>query len=97
MMAKEDVKRTLKKDGNIMRADGLDEAIIGVATRPNMDAVLAYDVDKIISILMKKDGMSYEEANEWYGYNIASAWVGDTTPVFIEKDEDFIQEIKNNA
>ena len=80
-----------------MRADGLDEAIIGVATRPNMEDVLAYDVDKIIKILMKRDGMSYEDAYEFYGYNIANAWVGETTPVFIDKNEYFIQEIKDNA
>ena len=97
MMAKEDIQRTLKTHGNIMRADGLDDAIIGVATRPNMEDVLAYDVDKIIEILMKRDGMSYEEAYEFYGYNIASAWVGETTPVFIDKNEYFIQEIKDNA
>ena len=97
MMAKEDIQRTLKTHGNIMRADGLDDAIIGVATRPNMEDVLAYDVDKIIEILMKRDGMSYEEAFEFYGYNIASAWVGETTPVFIDKNEYFIQEIKDNA
>ena len=97
MMAKEDIQRTLKTHGKIMRADGLDDAIIGVATRPNMEDVLAYDVDKIIEILMKRDGMSYEEAYEFYGYNIASAWVGETTPVFIDKNEYFIQEIKDNA
>jgi len=97
MMVKEDIQRTLKTHGNIMRADGLDEAIIGVATRPNMEDVLAYDVDKIIDILVKRDGMTEEEAYDFYGYNIASAWVGDTTPVFIERNEYFIEEIKNNA
>ena len=97
MTAQAKIKRTLKTHGNIMKADGLDAAIIGVATRPNMEDVLAYDVDKIIDILMKKDGMTYEEAYDFYGYNIASAWVGDTTPVFIDKNEYFIQEIKDNA
>ena len=97
MMAKEDIQRTLKTHGNIMKADGLDDAIIGVATRPNMEDVLAYDVDKIIDILIERDGMTEEEAYDFYGYNIASAWVGDTTPVYIDKNEYFKQEIKDNA
>jgi len=61
--------------------DGLDEAIIGTAERIGL-SVVAYDVEKIIEILMR-DGMDYEEAVEYYEVNINGAWVGEMTPVHI--------------
>lgn len=46
--------------------DGLDDAIIGVSTSNN----IIYGFDKIIQILMDRDGMTYEEAVEYFDYNI---------------------------
>jgi hypothetical protein len=36
---------------------------------------------------MKRDGMTEEEAYEFYEFNIACAWVGDKTPIFVEATE----------
>lgn len=66
--------------------DGLDDAIIGTAERINL-SVVAYDIDKIIDILMK-DGMDYEEAIEYYDVNINGAWIGELTPVHIRLTND---------
>ena len=63
--------------------DGFDEAIIGMAERINLGPVVAYSVDKIIGTLMSRDEMSYEDAYEYYNFNIVGAWMGDNTPVFI--------------
>lgn len=63
--------------------DGFDEAIIGIAERINLGPVVAYSVEKIINILMTRDGMTYEEAIEFYDYNIIGSWVGEYTPIFI--------------
>ena len=63
--------------------DGFDEAIIGVAERINLGPVAAYSVEKIIQILMERDGMTYEDAYEFFSYNIIGSWMGDYTPVFI--------------
>jgi hypothetical protein len=63
--------------------DGFDDAIIGVAERINLGPVVAYSVDKIINIMMERDGMTYEEALEFYDYNIVGSWMGEYTPVFI--------------
>jgi hypothetical protein len=65
--------------------DGFDEAIIGMAERINLGPVVAYDVDKMLEIMVKRDGMSYEEAMEYFDYNILGAWMGENTPVFITK------------
>jgi hypothetical protein len=41
--------------------DGFDEAIIGMAERINLSHVVAYDVDKMLEIMIERDGMTYEE------------------------------------
>jgi hypothetical protein len=46
----------------MLTADGLDAAILGVGERCGQPDIVAYDVAKIIEILMDRDGMSYEEA-----------------------------------
>lgn len=68
--------------------DGFDEAIIGVAERINLGPVAAYSVEKILDILVERDGMSYEEALEFFQFNIIGAWMGDYTPVFIYTNEE---------
>lgn len=68
--------------------DGFDEAIIGVAERINLGPVAAYSVEKILDILVERDGMTYEEALEYFQYNIIGAWMGEYTPVFIYTNEE---------
>jgi hypothetical protein len=68
--------------------DGFDEAIIGIAERINLGPIVAYSVDKIINIMVERDGMTYEEAMEYYDYNIIGSWMGDNTPIFITTNLD---------
>jgi hypothetical protein len=74
--------------------DGFDEAIIGMAERINLGPVVAYDVDKIIEILAKDMDSELDEdtktsmAYEYFEFNILGAWVGDNTPIFINKIEE---------
>lgn len=63
--------------------DGFDDAIIGMAERINLGPVVAYSVEKIIEILMQRDEMEYEDARDYFSYNILGAWVGENTPIFI--------------
>ena len=58
-----------------------DEAIIGVAERIGMEAVVAYDTDKIIEILSRD--MTEEEAIEYFDFNIIGAYVGERTPIYV--------------
>jgi hypothetical protein len=74
-------------DDDLLYADGLLYAMVGIATRADGLRVVAYNVDRIIEVLMKRDGMSEEEAHEFYEFNIACAWMGDKTPIFIEAAE----------
>jgi hypothetical protein len=66
---------------DLLKADGFDEAIIGVVQRIGLQAI-CYDLNKVIAILMRD--MTEEEAWEYYQFNIAGAWVGESTPVFLE-------------
>ena len=69
---------------DLLKADGLDDAIIGVVQRMGIQAI-CYDEDKVLAILMERDGMTLEEAIEYFDFNIAGAWVGDSTPFFLIK------------
>lgn len=73
-------------------ADGFDEAIIGMARQFNQTLVV-YDEDKCLSILMERDGMTEEEAEEFFEFNVVGAYVGEGTPVFVRvgsKPEDVL-------
>lgn len=67
---------------NLLKADGFDDAIIGVVERIGVQAI-CYDQEKVIEILMKD--MTYEEDVEYFEFNIAGAWVGESTPFFLQK------------
>ena len=67
--------------------DGFDDAIAGVIESFGSVYKVCYDKNKVLDILMK-DGMTYEEAVEWYEYNIIGAFVGEQTPVFLESVND---------
>ena len=60
-----------------------DRAIVGIASRINM-LVVAYDRALCIECLMG-DGMDEGEAEEFFEFNTAGAWVGPGTPVFITR------------
>lgn len=61
-------------------ADGFDEALIGYVEQCTRPPVALYDFHKVIEILM--EDMTYEEAMEYYDYNILGAYVGENTPAF---------------
>lgn len=63
-------------------ADGFDEAIIGMARQFNQTLVV-YDEDKCLAILMERDGMTEEEAIEFFEFNVVGAYVGGGTPVYV--------------
>jgi hypothetical protein len=64
-------------------ADGFDEAILGVAERCSRPALVVYDTARCIEILMARDGMTADEAWEYFEFNTIGAWVGEMTPLFL--------------
>ena len=67
----------------ILLADGFDEAFIGVAEVFGRPPIATYDRDKCLDILMGRDGMSEDDAIDFFNYNVTGAWVGETTPAFV--------------
>ncbi len=62
-----------------LKADGFDEAIIGV---DETSCRLIYSIKKCIEILMQD--MSEEDALEHFSYNVSGAWVGEKTPIWCD-------------
>jgi hypothetical protein len=71
----------LYPDEEFLKADGFDDAIIGV--EPDT-MVLVYDRNKMIDILVKTQDMTFEDSVEYLEYNTWSAYVGEKTPIYIE-------------
>jgi hypothetical protein len=65
-------------DDNFLKADGLDDAVIGLDEQSGR---LVYSVSKCIAIL-QKDGMTEEDALEHFSFNISGAYVGEQTPIW---------------
>tara|TARA_R100001463_G_scaffold14114_5_gene37367 strand:- start:2566 stop:2823 length:258 start_codon:yes stop_codon:yes gene_type:complete len=61
-----------------LKADGFDDAIIGIDSKQRM----VYSIEKILQIL-QDDDMSQEDALEHFYYNIDGSYVGDYTPIYI--------------
>ena len=76
----------------MLKWDGFDSAIIGVGERNNTDSMIVYDYDKMINILVTRDSMTHEEAEEYLDFNVIGAWIGDTTPIIVTKKS--IKEIE---
>lgn len=68
-------------------ADGFEDAIIGMAERCSQPMLVVYDADKCIDILVERDGLSYEEAEEYFSFNVTGAWMGEGTPLFLWRQE----------
>ena len=63
---------------NFYVAEGLNKAIIGVDERGER---LVYSVRLVLEVLMVS-GMSYDEALEYYEFNIGGAYWGEQTPIW---------------
>ena len=63
-------------------ADGLDDALAGYDTKGRA----IYFVDAIIGTLVERDGMTAEEAQEFFDFNIEGAYVGEYTPIYMYEE-----------
>lgn len=66
-------------------ADGFEDAYIGLARRCGQPTLVTYDYDKCIEILVLRDGMTYEEAVEYFEFNVVGAWMGANTPIYLQR------------
>ena len=74
-------------------ADGYEDAIIGIGGQHGSNTVVIYDKDKCIEILadqfVQEDNCEdpYLEAIDYFDYNTLCAYVGENTPIFMQRVE----------
>ena len=80
-ISKEDWEDLMEEFEGALMATGFEEALIGFGYQFNKPLAV-YDRNKCLNILMST-GMDYEEAVEYFEFNVVGSYVGETTPVFI--------------
>lgn len=61
----------------------LDDCVAGVVSQCGRRDVLCYDVQKILNVLMERDGMTLDDAREYFDFNIIGSYLGEFSPCFI--------------
>ena len=68
---------------DVLVADGHDDAILGLVELRDSVVVVAYSTTKIIEGLIAS-GMEEEDAWEYFEFNIRGAYMGPTTPIYVD-------------
>lgn len=77
---KEHISDLVQENGEwTMFADGFDEAILGVDAS---NSRVIYSVAKCYQVLIERDGMSQDEAEEFFAFNVLGSYMGEKTPIW---------------
>jgi len=88
MITREILNEYLNEIGEpVLLMDGFDEAFIGTSQRINEPMLAVYSYDKMVDLLMDRDGMEVDEAMEYIEYNCVGAWIGEQTPIIVRSLE----------
>ena len=78
------VSNVYGEDQNILLLDGFDKALIGFGASFHNPICAVYSYEECINILID-DGMTGEEAEEFFEFNVRGAYIGPTTPIFVSQ------------
>ena len=86
MNRKEIEEMYVDDEPDILFADGFDSAIMGVVQDPWQDNTtrVLYSIERILKTLMDRDEMTYEDASEYFEFNIRGAYMGKYIPLFLD-------------
>ena len=86
MNRKEIEEMYVDDEPDILFADGFDSAIMGVVQDPWQDNTtrVLYSIERILKTLMDRDEMTYEDASEYFEFNIRGSYMGKYTPLFLD-------------
>ena len=62
--------------------DQFNPCIVGTGYLFHHGPVAVYDIGKVIAAFVA-EGMTEEEAQEHFEFNVIGGWVGDGTPIFV--------------
>lgn len=82
MTTKEADQLLRDREESCLFADGLEEAFIGIGYQTTTPLAI-YSTKKVIACLMKQ-GMDFNSAMEYFDFNIIGAYVGESTPIFLD-------------
>ena len=74
------------EEEGILLADGFEDAYLGLA-RQYSTTFACYDYYRCLDVLMTRDGMSRDEASDYFEFNVVGGYVGRQTPCFLEREE----------
>jgi len=67
-------------EGGFLIKEGLNDAIIGVSGK---EGRIVYSIEKAIKIIMKDNDMSYDEAIDFFYFNVERSHMGEFTPIWV--------------
>ncbi len=76
-----------ERETEVLLADGFEDAFLGFGTQFTSQPVAIYDRAKCLQILVDRDGMTEDEALEYFEFNVTGAYVGEQTPIFMARFE----------
>jgi microsomal dipeptidase-like Zn-dependent dipeptidase len=72
-------------DFEFLKADGFDDCVIGYEYNWDGNMRLIYSIKGIIDKLIEQ-GMSDEDAIEYFEFNMRGAYIGEKTPIWCQDD-----------
>jgi hypothetical protein len=65
--------------------DGLEAAYIGFTMNHHHAHVAVYSYEKCVGILVDRDGMTPDDAEEYLSFNTLGSFVGENGPLFVSQ------------
>lgn len=76
-------KELVELNPDALLADGLEGALIGYTINTNHPHVAVYSTSRCADVLVSRDGMTHEQAEEFLEFNTYCAYVGPNGPLFV--------------
>ena len=84
----------LDEDSDAIILDGLDDAILGVGVQHGSPPRIVYDRDLVVRVLVQRDGMTHERAEDFCAFNIDCLYAGPGTPIILHRLPDEVADVE---
>lgn len=86
-MKREEILEYIETRGykDVILLDGFDDAFLGIVERCAFTPAACYDRQKCIDILTEQFDGDEEGAVEFFEFNTAGGYLGETSPLFLER------------
>lgn len=83
-MNRDEITENLSEENpEALLADGFEQALVGYTANYHHPHVAVYSAKRCIAILVSRDGMTEDEAEEFFSLNTLGAYVGENGPLFV--------------